>query len=100
MNWGQLCCGEKQAGLGSRGTACLGEGASKAMGNTPVPADYPWESQALTGVLNPAADQGLVTLVFFRRHVDTQKKHLPICRAWFPEAAAGKQMLPTDHQFM
>lgn len=26
-----------------------GKGASKAMGNTPVPADCPWESQALTG---------------------------------------------------
>lgn len=60
----------------SPSSAWLREGASKAMGSKPASTDCRWESQTLAGILNPAADQGLVTLVVFRAQVDTQKSML------------------------
>lgn len=47
------------------------------MGSEPLPADCPWGRWALAGVLNPAEDHALVTLLFFRPRIDTQKSILP-----------------------
>lgn len=81
LNWGHLCCGKKWAGLGEQGSglplAWLVEAASKAMGSCLAPADHLWKKWALTEVLNSAADQSLVTVVFFRSLVGTQKSILP-----------------------
>lgn len=105
LKWGQLCYGEKQAGLGEQGRDLPLFSLAEARG---LQSNGEWPCSCWLFLRKPSSGRGPYPccrsgsggpglLQASRRY---PKKHCPSHRAWLSEAAVGKQTWRKAWQFM